>query len=66
MRSIKLTAQQRKDIHDGKTVNVTTKEGDTIVVTPHLLAWAKAQFAAGQPITVLAEIAGNGMEEVTL
>lgn len=66
MRSIKLSAQQRKDIRDGKTVNVTTKEDDMIVVTPWLVAWAKAEFAAGQPITVLAEIAGNGMEEVAL
>jgi hypothetical protein len=61
-----LTPAQKKDIRDGKTVNVVTNDGATIIVTPWLMEYAKAQYAAGQPIKILAEIPGNGMDLITI
>jgi hypothetical protein len=63
---ITLSPAQRRDIRDGKTVTANTKSGVPIIITPHLVAFAKAQFAAGGTVTILPEVAGqNRMELVT-
>jgi hypothetical protein len=67
MRLATVTPQQKKDIRDGKTVTITLKDGNKVVVTPSMVQWAKAQIAAGQPVTILPQIVGtNMMEEVQL
>jgi hypothetical protein len=63
---ITLSPKQRQDIRNGLTVTANTKEGVPVILTPHLVAHAKAQFAAGQPVVALPEVAGQDrMELVT-
>lgn len=67
MRLAALTAQQKKDIRDGKTVTVTLKDGGQIVVTPHMIQWAKEVLASGGKVTILPEVIGTGkMDEVEI
>ena len=66
MREVKLTAGQRKDLRDGKPIQVTI-DGVTIVVTRWLVEHAKQVLATGGELTVLGEVVGqNRMEEIRI
>ena len=66
MRQVKLTAAQRKDLRDGKPIQVTI-DGVTITVTRWLVEHAKQVLATGGELTVLGEVVGeNRMEEIRI
>lgn len=66
MREVKLTAGQRKDLRDGKTIQVTI-DGITVNVTRWLIEYAKQVLATGGELTVLGEVVGeNRMEEIKI
>ena len=68
MKLATLTPQQKKDIRDGKTTTITTKDGVQVIVTPHLVAHAKEVIASGGgEIRILPKVVGqNRMEEVRI
>ena len=67
MRLADVTPAQRRDLRDGKTVQLTLKDGAKINVTPWMVHHARDIIAAGGQVTILPEIIGEGrMEEVRL
>lgn len=65
MAKIKLTAQAKKDLADGKNA-VVSYQGKDYLVSKGLLYYAYTQFLTGGDVEILVPVVGNGMELLTV
>lgn len=65
MAKVKLTAQAKKDLADGKNA-VVSYQGKDYLVSKGLLYYAYTQFLTGGDVEILVPVVGNGMELLTV